>query len=178
MNMTTDKAHVTMGQLYLHYKESLPKIPLKIRERKIPIRIFPSPFSENPYNILYIKWILSQKGFLDSQINPQYIGVNHITETLNIIIWGNFLEKVNHITETLNIIIWGNFLENKRDSINKILMQLNNQFFDKSLIGDWDLNPGYPGLGLFSFSIKNPHNIIEGTYPMEEVIYTLILRPT
>lgn len=159
MNMTTDKAHVTMGQLYLHYKESLPKISLKIRERKIPIRIFPSPFSENPYNILYIKWILSQKGFSDSQINPQYIGVNHITETLN-------------------IIIWGNFLENKRDSINKILMQLNNQFFDKSLIGDWDLNPGYPGLGLFSFSIKNPHNIIEGTYPMEEVIYTLILKPT
>lgn len=159
MNMTTDKAHVTMGQLYLHYKESLPKISLKIRERKIPIRIFPSPFSENPHNILYIKWILSQKGFSDSQINPQYIGVNHITETLN-------------------IIIWGNFLENKRDSINKILMQLNNQFFDKSLIGDWDLNPGYPGLGLFSFSIKNPHNIIEGTYPMEEVIYTLILKPT
>lgn len=159
MNMITDKAHVTMGQLYLHYKESLPKISLKIRERKIPIRIFPSPFSENPYNILYIKWILSQKGFSDSQINPQYIGVNHITETLN-------------------IIIWGNFLENKRDSINKILMQLNNQFFDKSLIGDWDLNPGYPGLGLFSFSIKNPHNIIEGTYPMEEVIYTLILKPT
>ena len=160
MNMITDKAHVTMGQLYLHYKESLPKISLKIRERKIPIRIFPSPFSENPYNILYIKWILSQKGFSDSQINPQYIGVNHITETLN-------------------IIIWGNFLENKRDSINKILMQLNNQFFDKSLIGDWDLNPGYPGLGLFSFSIKNknPHNIIEGTYPMEEVIYTLILKP-
>lgn len=159
MNMITDKAHVTMGQLYLHYKESLPKISLKIRERKILIRIFPSPFSENPYNILYIKWILSQKGFSDSQINPQYIGVNHITETLN-------------------IIIWGNFLENKRDSINKILMQLNNQFFDKSLIGDWDLNPGYPGLGLFSFSIKNPHNIIEGTYPMEEVIYTLILKPT
>lgn len=159
MNMTTDKAHVTLGQLYLHYKESLPKISLKIRERKIPIRIFPSPFSENPYNILYIKWILSQKGFSDSQINPQYIGVNHITETLN-------------------IIIWGNFLENKRDSINKILMQLNNQFFDKSLIGDWDLNPGYPGLGLFSFSIKNPHNIIEGTYPIEEVIYTLILKPT
>lgn len=155
--MDTDKAHVTLGQYHLRYGNSLPKTSLKIRERKIPLEIFPSPFSENPYIILLIKFALRNL-CAENIIAPYIIGINHITETPN-------------------IILKGNFLENNRKLINKTLRNLNSKFFDNSLIGDWDLNLGNPGLGLFSFSIKNPHNIIQGLYPMEEVIYTLILKP-
>lgn len=158
MNMNTDKAYMTFGQYYLRYGNSIPHISLKVRERKIPLKIYPSPFSENPYIILLIKFILSQELCADNIIIPYIIGINYITE-------------IPQIT------FWANFLENNRKQINKTLRHLNSKFFDNSLIGDWDSNLGYPGLGLFSFSIKNPNNIIQGLYEIPEVIYTLVLNP-